>query len=144
MPRAALLLSRILDANPALAAWEARRRREEQVIAIVRRGLPRPLAERVRVADGEGAVLQLAVEAGAVAAILRQRSPDLLAALQHEGFEFRGIQVRVHVRPAAETRRKTFRIRPDSASIAPLARLASQLPAGALKTALARFVRRVG
>jgi hypothetical protein len=138
------LLGRILDANPALAAWDARRRREEKITEIVRRHLPRPLAERVRVAEGEGAVLELAVEAGAVGAIVRQRSPDLIDALQSSGFEFNQIRVRVQVRRTAEIPTKTLRIQPDRGAIQPLASLARRLRPGPLKTALTRLVRRLG
>jgi len=144
MVRAPQPLGRILDANPALAAWDARRRREEQLTAIVRRHLPRPLAERIRVADGEGVVLELAAEAGAVAAIVRQRAPDLIGALKRGGFEFHEIRVRVQVRAAAAIPIKLHRIQPDRATVQPLVGLARRLPAGALKAALTRLVRRLG
>src|SRR3954470_11923444 len=75
------LLSRVLAADESFAAWSARRRREEALIAVMRRLLPRPLAGRVHVADAEGASLALGAEAGAIAAVVRQRSPDLLRAL---------------------------------------------------------------
>jgi hypothetical protein len=144
MARTPQLLGRILDANPALAAWDARRRREAELTEIVRRHLPRPLAERVRVADGQGAVLELAVEVGAIAAIVRQRTPELLGALRRSGFEFSGIHMRVQVRSAAEHRGKSQRIQPDRAAVQPLAGLARRLPAGPLRTALARLLRRLG
>jgi hypothetical protein len=144
MARTPQLLCRILDANPTLADWEARRRREQQLTELVRRQLPRPLAERVRVAGDDGAVLELAVEVGAVAGIVRQRTPDLLAVLQASGHRFTGIRVRVQVRPAPVARQKIPRTQPDKASLAPLSGFAQRLPAGPLKAALARLLRRIG
>ena len=40
----------------------------------------------------------LAADAGAIAAVVRQRAPDLLAALRREGCQFTAIRVRVQVR----------------------------------------------
>jgi hypothetical protein len=144
MARSPQPLSRILDADSVVAGWDARRRREEALTRLVRRHLPRPLAERIRVADGTGQELQLAAEAGAVAAIVRQRTPDLVAAMQRDGWQFTGIRVRVQVRAAASARPKVDINQPDKESLRPLAELARDLPAGPLKTALARLVRRVG
>ena len=144
MARSPQLLCRILDADPTVAGWAARRRREEAVASLVRSHLPRPLADRVRVADAEGQELQLAVEAGAIAAIVRQRTPDLVAALQRNGWQFTGIRVRVQVRTAPPIRPKVDINQPDKESLRPLAGLARNLPAGPLKSALARLLRRVG
>jgi hypothetical protein len=87
-----------LPAEPTLATWNARRSREETLTRIIQRHLPRPLAAYVRVADADGAVLGLAVGAGAIAAIVRQRIPDLLGVLRSDGWEFTGIRWRVQVR----------------------------------------------
>ena len=144
MARSPQPLCRILDADPMVAGWAARRRREEAIAGLVRSHLPRPLADRVRVADAEGRELQLAVEAGAIAAIVRQRTPDLVAVLQRNGWEFTGIRVRVQVRLAPPIRHKVDMNQPDKESLRPLAGLARNLPAGPLKTALARFLRRAG
>lgn len=144
MVRSPQLLCQILNADPTVAGWEARRRREDAVVSLVRRHLPRSLAERVRVADAEGQELQLAVEAGAIAAIVRQRSPDLVAALQRDGWQFTGIRVRVQVRTVQVIRHKIDMNQPDKESLRPLAGFARGLPAGPLKTALARFLRRAG
>jgi hypothetical protein len=137
-------LKRVLATDAALAAWDARRRREEALTATVRRHLPRPLAERIRVADASASELILAAEAGAIAAVARQRAPDLIAALRNEGFEFTGIRVRVQVcfepPPAAKPVAKQI----DRASLRPLSALARGLPAGPLKAALDRFLRRAG
>ena len=111
---------------------------------ILRRHLPRPLAERIRVADAEGPELHLAAEAGAVAAVTRQRAPDLLAALQREGFQFTGIRVRVQVRIEPARPVKTVSIQKDRSIFQSLAGLARDLPDGPLKVALAKFLRRAG
>lgn len=144
MARSPQSLQRILAADPALAAWEARRRREALLTAIVRRHLPRPLAERVRVAEERGHELNLVADAGAIAAITRQRGPDLLAELQREGHEFTAIRVRVQVASATRAMQKPSLKQLDRAALRPLAGLASELPAGPLKSALARLLRRAG
>jgi hypothetical protein len=137
-------LSRILAADPAIAGWDARRRRDDALGAVVRRHLPRPLAERVRVTDAGGGQLDLAVDSGAVAAVVRQRSPDLAVALRREGYEFTGIRVRVQVRTTPAPKRKILPNQPNRDSTRPLAELARGLPAGPLKAALARLLRRIG
>jgi hypothetical protein len=144
MPRSPQPLHRILAADPAIAGWDARRRREQALQVLVRRQLPRPLAERIRVADMEGTELQLAAEAGAVAAIVRQRTPELLASLRHNGWEFTGIRVRVQVRTSPAPPPKIDMNQPDKESLRRLAEFGRTLPAGPLKAALGRFVRRVG
>jgi hypothetical protein len=144
MVRSPQLLRQILNADPTVAGWDARRHREATLTSLVRRQLPRPLADRVRVVDAEGHELQLAVEAGAIAAIVRQRTPDLVAALQRDGWQFTGIRVRVQVRAAPPVQHKVDLNQPDKESLRPLAGLARNLPAGPLKTALARFLRRAG
>jgi len=137
-------LSRILAADTAVAAWDARRRREEALTRLLRQHLPRPLADRVRVADAEGAELGLACDAGAIAAIVRQRTPDLIADLRSNGWQFTGIRVRVQVRAAPPALPKFDRNQPDRASLRPLAGLARDLPPGPLKSALERLLRRLG
>ena len=98
MVRAPQPFQRILRSDATLAGWAARRDREEALAGIVRRHLPRPLALRVRIAEERNGQLELAADAGAVAAIVRQRSAELLTALKREGWEFTGIRVRVQVR----------------------------------------------
>ena len=83
-------MKQILTDDATLRHWDERRRRLEALSGIVRGFLPRPLAERVRVTAAEDRELVLAADAGASAAILRQRTPDLLAALQREGWDFTG------------------------------------------------------
>jgi hypothetical protein len=103
MVRAPQPLARILRSDATLAGWTTRRDREMALAGIVRRHLPRPLAPRVRVTEERNGQLELAADAGAIAAIVRQRSAELLTALKREGWQFTGIRVRVQVRvrPAA-------------------------------------------
>ena len=144
MARTPQPLQQILAADAMVAGWNARRRREEALVAIVRRHLPRALAERIRVADARGAVLELAADAGAIAAVVRQRTPDLLVELGREGWEFTGIRVRAQVRIDPAPVRKIVSNPIDRSALRPLAGLARDLPPGPLKEALARFLRRVG
>jgi len=144
MARSPQLFRRLIGADSTLAEWDARRQREEALTGIVRRLLPRPLASRIRVADARNGQLELAADAGAVAAIARQRSADLLHELNREGWEFTSIRVRVQVRVDPSPIRKALANPVDRASLQPLAALARDLPAGPLRSALERFLRRAG
>ena len=137
-------LKHILSADATLAEWEARRSREQALTMIVRRHLPRPLAMRIHVADARTGELELAADAGAVAGVLRQRSTDLLRALQRQGWQFTGIRVRVQVRADPAPSRKPAINQLDRSSMRSLAALARTLPHGPLKAALERFLRRAG
>jgi hypothetical protein len=127
-----------------LAAWTSRRDREEALAQVIRRHLPRPLALRIRIADERNGQLDLAADAGAVAAVVRQRSAELLTALKREGWEFTGIRVRVQVRSDAVLARKPLANPVDRSSLRPLAALSRTLAPGPLKTALDRFLRHTG
>ena len=142
MIRAPQSLQRILRSDATLAGWAARRDREEALAGIVRRHLPRPLGLRIRVAEERNGQLELAADAGAVAAIVRQRSAELLTALKREGWEFTGIRVRVQVRFAAPERAKAVANPVDRSLLQPLATLSRALPAGPLRASLERFLRR--
>ena len=139
-----LPFKKVLTADATLADWEARRSREHALTIVVRRQLPRPLAARIHVVDARNDELQLAADAGAIAAMLRQRSADLLAALRNQGWEFTGIRVRVQVRADPGPPSKAAVNQPDRSSLQSLAALARKLPRGPLKTALERFLRRAG
>jgi hypothetical protein len=102
------------------------------------------LALRIRIAEERNGQLELAADAGAIAAIVRQRSAELLTALKREGWEFTGIRVRVQVRVEPGPTRKPLANPVDRSSLQPLSALARGLPDGALKTALQRFLRRAG
>ena len=144
MARSPQPLSRILAADPAIAEWEARRRRDQSLAAAIRRHLPRPLGEHLGVATSANDQLELTTGSGAVAALVRQRLPDLAVALRREGYEFTGIRVRVQVRASPGAKPKFVVNQPDRESLRPLAELARALPAGSLKASLARLLRRIG
>ena len=137
-------LKRVVAADATLAEWEARRSREQALTILVRQNLPRAFASRVHVADARSGELELAADAGAVAAILRQRSGDLLRELRAQGWEFTGIGVRVRIRTGSDSPPKPAVNQPDRASLRSLDALARTLPRGALKAALERLLRRVG
>ena len=136
-------LQQIIAADAMLAGWQARRAREETLTTLVRRHLPRQLGERVRATQLGSGEIELVVAAGAVAAALRQRAPDLLTALIREGAQCNGIRVRVQVTAGAPTEPKIPRKELAKGSLIPLAALTRGLPEGSLKTALARLLRRV-
>jgi hypothetical protein len=137
-------LARIVDADAQLASWNDRRRREEAVLQAVRRLLPRPVAERVFIADSQGEALELCTTSGAVATVVRQRAPELLAALQREGRQFIRIRVGVQPRPPPREYGKVEPRQWDSSSVRALAGLAAALPPGPLRGALSRLLRRSG
>ncbi len=92
--------------------------------------------------DARHGVLELAASAGAIAATLRQRAPQLRESLAREGFDFAEVRVRVQVAGAGSIQRKAALRQWDTADAAPLFALADRLPDGPLKAALARWSRR--
>src|SRR5260221_7089899 len=142
-PHAPQPLSHVLATDATLAAWAARARAEAELTSAVRRHLPRALADRVRVAEASGATLTLATNAGTVAAVVRQRLPDILGGLQREGCNFTEIRVRVQVRVDPASAAKSLKIQREKTDPAPLLRLAQSLPEGPLKAAVQRLARRI-
>jgi hypothetical protein len=144
MPRSPQPIKHVVAADATLAAWEARRHQEAALTGLLTRHLPRSLAQRVRVVDATGTELVIAADAGAIAAAVKQRIPDLLAELRREACQFSVIRVRVQVRidPDHPVKSKANQI--DRAAIQPLVKLSRDLPEGPLKAALAKFVRRAG
>lgn len=135
-------LARVLETNAELAGWTARHREEVALTRLVRKHLPRALGERVRVSDSRNQVLELAAGAGAIAAALRQRAPELRTALAREGHAFAEIRVRVDVAgsvlpPPAQSKPSW-----DSRDAASLFDLADRLPVGPLQQAIRRWSRR--
>lgn len=135
-------LARVLDADPRLAEWTARHRDEAALTRLVRRHLPRSIGERVRVTDTRNGVLELAASAGAIAAAVRQRVPDLRGALARDGHAFTEVRVRVQVGGATLSGEKTPRPAFDSRDAGPLFDLAERLPDGPLRDALRHWSRR--
>lgn len=140
-PHPLIPLHRVVDDDAQLRAWNERRLHEETLLRIVRRALPRPVAERVHVADGLKTTLELATSAGAIASILRQHGPAILAALRREGWQFNGISVRVQPQVMPVSLAKTEPRQWDSANRQPMDALCQRLPPGPLKAALRRFLR---
>ncbi len=141
-PTALRPIDRVLESDAQLRTWTERHRREAALTQLLTKHLPRPIADRVRVTDTRGGVLELAATAGAIAAVLRQRAPDLRAALSRNGWDFTDIRVRVLVAGRSSPSQKIDKRQWDSASAAPLFDLAEQLPEGPLRSALARWSRR--
>jgi hypothetical protein len=116
-----------------------RHRREAELQDRVQRALPPALAKHVAVIDARSAELELGAASGAAAALLRQRAPELKAALAREGFEFTGIRVRVQARLAREEPPKLPTKQLDSASAATIMTLAAELGESPLAQALRRL-----
>jgi hypothetical protein len=136
------MLGRVIATDPSFAEWSARLRNEIELTRIVRRHLPRPIADRVRVSGAADGVLELAASAGAIAAAVRQRAPQLRASLARAGRDFTEIRVRVQVAGIGAIEKKPTPRQWDTADAAPLFELADRLPDGPLKAALAGWSRR--
>lgn len=134
-------LARILAADAQLASWNARREREAKLTALVRHTLPRPVAERVVVAHGDGPTLTLATPSGAIASVVRQQGPEILARLAREGWQFSGIRVRVQPQQKPSESQKPVPRQWDSANRRPLVALERRLAPGPLKAALGKFLK---
>lgn len=144
MKRAPQPLKRVIAEDATLASWQARRVREEALLAAIRRQLPRQLGDRLRATELESGEIELIAPAGAVAAAVRQRTPELSMALQREGWLCRGLRVRVQVSTSTANPPKAAPKSIDRATLAPLAKLSAELPSGPLKDAVARLLRRTG
>lgn len=135
-------LAGILTADAQLAQWVARQRQEAQLVAEVRKHLPRALGLRVHVTGLRDGVLELGASGGAIAATLRQRAPALRAALAASGLDVRDVKVRVQVAVAPPAPVRDAPRDLDVRAAAPLFELAGKLPQGPLREALARWSRR--
>jgi hypothetical protein len=141
-PLPARPIARVLEAESGLSDWMSRHRQEVALTRLVRKHLPRPIAERVHVSDSRNGVLELAATAGAIAATLRQRAPNLRASLLRDGVDFTEVRIRVQVAARPEMITKNVVRQWDSASAKPLFDLADRLSESPLKGALARWSRR--
>ena len=137
-------LAGILATDAQIAAWHDRMQRETRLTTAVRRLLPRALADRVKVADAAAQALTLAVAAGAVAAVVRQRTPDLLAGLQRDGWDFTELRVRVQVKGEPALPAKISPNQRAKVELTALRQLAATLPEGPLRAAIERLARRCG
>ncbi|HVE49907.1 MAG TPA: DciA family protein [Casimicrobiaceae bacterium] len=135
-----LPLSRVIDNDEMLREWNSRRLREERLLRSIRRSLPRPVAERVSVASGESPSLELSTSSGAIASVVRQHAPRILAALARDGWKFSLIKCRVQPFFMPMSSYKNVSRQWDSSCGRPLVALQRQLTPGPLKTALMRFL----
>jgi hypothetical protein len=140
-PLATAPLARVFAADARIAAWTARLKEEAALTVLIRRELPRPLADRVRVTGIRDGTLELATSSGAVATAARQRAPDLIAALRRKGCDFTEIRIRVQVAGAGAPDQKPLPRQMDARASA-MFDLAARLPEGPLKHALDRWSRR--
>ena len=122
-------LAAVLESDAQFADWSARRRQEVELTRLLRKHLPRPIADRVRVADARDGVLELAASA-----IRKSGARD--------GLDFTEIRVRVQVAALAAARVATTQRPWDSRDAAPLFELAERLDDGPLKAVLSRWSRR--
>lgn len=141
-PIAVRSIARVLESDAQIRTWSERQRHEAALTRLLATQLPRPIADRMHVTDTRNGVLELAAGAGAIATVLRQRAPDLRAALARNGWDFTEIRVRVQVAGRTRPEAKPHKRQWDSTNAAPLFDLAATLPEGPLKAALARWSRR--
>ena len=132
-------LRQILAADAALARWTERQQRDRAVLQLIQRELPQALAAHVGAASAEAQELILVATSGAAAALLRQRIPPLLTALEHNGMKFTVIRVRVQVRSARVKDAKTLIKQMDAMTAARLKGRARKLADPALRDALIRL-----
>jgi len=137
-------LALVVTEDATLAGWHARLVRENLLTASVRGHLPRALADRVRVAEIGLGTLTLAVAAGSVAAVIRQRTPELLSGLRREGWDFTELRLRVQVSVGDRPTVKRSSVERPRIKAAPLRELARSLSDGPLKRAVLNLARRAG
>ena len=135
-------LAKVLDRDATLSAWADRHREELRLTAALRDHLPRPVAAQARVSSASSGVLTLSGSSGAIAAAVRQRTPELLAALRREGWDFTEIKVRVQVRGLAGPPVKSAGNQRDASGARALFDLSGGLPDGPLKASIERWSRR--
>jgi len=135
-------IRQILAAEPALTRWLDRQQHDHAVLQQVKRALPPALAAHVEAADAGSQQLVLAATGGAAAALLRQRVPELLQALEREGWKFTGIRIRVQPRSAGGSPEKNLSKQIDAVSAATLTARAQALADPALREALLRLAGR--
>jgi hypothetical protein len=132
-------LRQILVGEAALSRWAERRQREHAVLQLVQRELPKTLAPHVGAVVAGTTELVLIATGGAAAALLRQRLPTLLAALEHGGWKFTVIRVRVQARSAPRDSAKTLPKQINTKAAAKLRAAAGELEDPALREALLRL-----
>lgn len=134
-------LGAVLASDERLAAWSARHANEQDLLRRVRRMLPPPVAERIVVSDDGSGRLEVSTSAGAIAALVRQKGPELLRELRRQGRGFSELRVRVAPRGASAGAQRPVPRAWDHDATRPLSRLASTLPDGPLRNAIAQLLR---
>jgi hypothetical protein len=132
-------LLQILSADASLARWTERQRREHTILERLRTGLPPALARHIEAASATAEELTLVTTSGASAALLRQRGPALLAALDRAGWKFTVIKVRVQARSARRASEKNVLKQIDARSAARLRAGAREVADPRLRAAMNRL-----
>ena len=129
----------IFKGSPQLAQIQARTRQISQVQRLYEQVAPVSLLQASQVANLEGQTLILAANNSAIAAKLRQMTPELTQQLRQLGCEVTGIQVVVQViQPPSRTAPTPHTIGPEGKK--QLNELAENLNDSPLKTALKRLL----
>jgi hypothetical protein len=137
-------VAEILATEPGLSGLRERLQKVAQLQELCRRGIPHALRESVSVGEPIGNELRLFANDGAAAAKLRHLTPELLAFLNREGWQFTGIRVAVQVRTGALPGKKSKPKQIDDMGQTCLARLAESLPEAPLRRAIERLRRNAG
>jgi len=135
-------LRQILAGDATLARWAERQQRDQDVLQRARKQLPPALAAQLEAVSAGAQELLLIATSGAAAALLRQRAPALLASLQHGGWKFTVIRVRVQARSARGDRSKLYAKQIDAKAASALRRGAETIADPALAAALRRLAER--
>jgi hypothetical protein len=136
------IIGDLLVATDELKALSARTRRLRELQTLYLRSAPRELAGSSRVKSYKAGVLCVTADNGAIAAKLKQLAPTLLASIRKNDAEITGIRIEVQVgkvpKQALPGRKKNL----SDQSLDSVDALATEIPAGPLKLALANFVQR--
>ena len=136
-------ISDLLVATDELRALTARTRRLRELQSLYLRSAPRELVGSSRVKSFRAGTLCVSADNGVAAAKLKQLAPTLLTALRKTDAEITAIRVEVQVQGGWTDRprtRKKSELGVDS--IQEFCELADRLPAGSLKSAITKLVRR--
>ena len=136
-------IGNLLGATDELKVLSARARRLRELQSLYAGSAPRELAVLSRVKNLRAGTLLISADNAAVAAKLKQLAPTLLASLRKSEAEITGIRIEVQVSGALHERTPKSRKTPLTAdAIQEFDALEKRMPDGALKSALARMVRR--
>jgi hypothetical protein len=100
---AARNLSHVFEADSQIGFWLQRAQEEARLKKLLKRQLPSPVMFKTRVSPSS---LKLLAPSGAVAAVLKQRLPDMKRSLLEAGYEFDSVAVQVQ--PAKKGSKSSF------------------------------------